>query len=141
MVWIQNETAVVCEWKDKRDVLKISNKSKARLVRVTNRRGKEKIKPNIVADYNLEMSGVDRSHQIFCYYQGLRKTVGIKKIGFPLWEMYMHNAFHLFKCHQPQSSMVLTDFRVNVVKSLLQFIGNPRINIDPTVTAHYPSFK
>lgn len=84
MVWIQNETAVVCEWKDKRDVLKISNKSKARLVRVTNRKGKEKIKPNIVADYNLEMSGVDRSHQIFCYYQGLRKTVGIKKIGFPL---------------------------------------------------------
>ena len=81
MVWIQNETAVVCERKDKRDVLKISNKSKARLVRVTNRRGKEKIKPNIVADYNLEMSGVDRSHQIFCYYQGLRKTVGIKKLA------------------------------------------------------------
>ena len=53
----------------------------------------------------------------------------------------MHNAFHLFKCHQPQSSTVLTDFRVNVVKSLLQFIGNTRINIDPTVTAHYPSFK
>ena len=122
-------------------MLKISNKSKSRLVRVTNRRGKEKIKPNIVADYNLERSGIDRSHQIFCYYQGLCKTVGIKKIGFHLWEIYMHNAFHLFKCHQPQSSTVLTDFRVNVVKSLLQFIGNPRINIDPTVTAHYPSFK
>ena len=52
----------------------------------------------------------------------------------------MRNAFHLFKCHQPQSSTAVTDFRVDVFKSLLQFIDNPHIDIDAKVTAHYPSF-
>lgn len=52
----------------KSGVLKISNKHKTKLVSVTNRRGKEKIKPNIVADYNLEMSGIDRSDQTLSYY-------------------------------------------------------------------------
>lgn len=51
----------------------------------------------------------------------------------------MHNAFHLFKCHQPQGSTVLIDFRIDVT-SLLQFTGNLCINIDPNITAHYPSF-
>ena len=75
MVWARNETAVVCKWKDKRDMLTISNKHKAEFVRVTNRRGKEKMKPNILAEYNLGMSGIDRSDQMLSYYQGLRKTI------------------------------------------------------------------
>ena len=54
----------------------------------------------------------------------------------------MRNAFHLFKCHQPQSSTVLIGFCLDVVKNLLQFSGNPRINIDPNVTTHYlPSYQ
>ena len=52
----------------------------------------------------------------------------------------MRNAFHLFKCHQSQSSTALTDFHADVFKSLLQFIDNPHIDIDAKVTAHYPSF-
>ena len=59
MVWARNKTAVVCKWKDKRDVLTISNKRKAELIRVTNRRGK-KMKPNIVT----------------------KQFVGIKKLAF-----------------------------------------------------------
>ena len=52
----------------------------------------------------------------------------------------MHNDFDLFKCHQSQSSTVLIDLCVDIVKSLLQFTGNPRFNSDPKVTTHYPSF-
>ena len=51
----------------------------------------------------------------------------------------MHNAFHLFECHQPQSITVLIDFCVDVVKRLLQFTGIHCINLDPNVTAHYRS--
>ena len=142
MVWAPSKTAVLCNWKDKRDVWKISNKHKSELVRVTDRRGKEKMKPNIVADYNLGMFGIDRSDQMLSYYQGLHKTVRwYKETGFHFLEIYMHNVFHLFKCHQPQSSTVLIDFRIDVVKSLLQFTGNPRINIDPNVTVHYLSYQ
>ena len=141
MVWARNETAVVCKWKNKRYMLTISNKYKAELEHVTNRRDKEKMKASTVTDYNLGMSGIDRSDQILPYYQGLRRTVRwYKKIGFHFLEIYMHNAFHLFECHQPQSSTVFIDFLNDAVKSLLQFTGNPCINIDPNVTAHYPSF-
>ena len=63
-------------------------------MRATNRWGKEKMKPNIVGDYNLEMSGIDRSDQMLSYYQGLRKTVRwYKKIGFQFLGIYIHNAF------------------------------------------------
>ena len=51
----------------------------------------------------------------------------------------MHNACHLFKCHRPQSSTVLIDFCVDIVKSLPQFTGKPRIDIDPNITTHYLS--
>lgn len=50
----------VCKWKDKRDVLVISNKHQVQMVNVRNKNGKFSLKPNIVADYNLGMSGVDR---------------------------------------------------------------------------------
>ena len=56
-------------------MLTISNKHKVELIRVTNRRVKEKMKPIIAADYNLGMFGIDRSDQMLSYYQGLRKTV------------------------------------------------------------------
>ena len=81
MISARNEAAIVCKWEDKKDV--ISNKHKAELVRVTNRRGEEKMEPNIVADYNLGMSDIDRSDQMLHYYQGLVKQfVGIKKLAF-----------------------------------------------------------
>ena len=86
MVWARNETAVVCKSKDK-NVLIISNKHKSELARVANRRGKEKMQPDIVADYSLGMSGIDRSDQMLSYYQGLRKTVRwYKKNGFHFLE-------------------------------------------------------
>ena len=46
----RDQSTVVCKWKDKRDVLTITNKHKVELVRAVNKRGQEKIKPNIVVD-------------------------------------------------------------------------------------------
>ena len=55
------------------------------------------MKPNIVADQNLGMPGIDRSDQMLSYYQGIRKTVcWYRKIGFHFIEIYIHNAFRLF---------------------------------------------
>ena len=49
--WKRRETVVVSKWKDKRDVLTISNKHKLELVPVKNKRGEVRMKPNIVRDY------------------------------------------------------------------------------------------
>ena len=48
------------------------------------------MKPNIVADYNLGMPGIDRSDQMLSYYQGIHKTVcWYKKNGFHFIEIYI----------------------------------------------------
>ena len=94
--WKRRETVVVSKWKDKRDVLTISNKHKLELVPVKNKRGEVRMKPNIVRDYNNGMSGIDRSDQMLPYYQGLWKSVWwYKKIGFHFIKMFVHNLFYL----------------------------------------------
>ena len=69
--WKRRGTVVVSKWKDKRDVLTISNKHKLKLVSVKNKRGDVRMKPNIVRDYNTGMSGIDRPDLMLSYYQGL----------------------------------------------------------------------
>ena len=94
--WKRRETVVVSKWKDKRDVLTISNKHKLELVPVKNKKGEVRMKPNIVRDYNNGMSGIDRSDQMLPYYQGLWKSVWwYKKIGFHFIKMFVHNLFYL----------------------------------------------
>ena len=75
MIWRSHENIAVCKWKDKRDVLSISNAHVPQMVPVTNRRGEEKMKPNLIGDYNANMSGVDRSDQMLSYNSALRKTI------------------------------------------------------------------
>ena len=68
------EGIVVSKWKDKRDVLMINNMHELKMVEVANKRGENKMKPNMVRDYNNGMSDVDRSDQMVSYYDCLRKT-------------------------------------------------------------------
>ena len=75
VVWKSQGEVVVCKWKDKRDVLTISTAHIPEMVNVTNRRGQEKLKPNLIKDYNAFMSGIDRSDQMLSYHSSLRKTL------------------------------------------------------------------
>ena len=73
--WKKSDDIVLCERKDKRDVLTISNKHSVEMVPVPNKRGQLTTKPNIVRDYNNGMSEVDRFDQMLSYYQGLRNSI------------------------------------------------------------------
>lgn len=80
--YLRSDSVIVCKWKDKRDVLTISNMHEVELVDVPNRNGKVSNKPNIVRDYNLGMGGIDRADQMMSYYSSERKTVRwYKKLG------------------------------------------------------------
>ena len=93
VVWKRNDHVTVCKWKDKRDVLTISNMHQVEMKDETNRNGKVTVKPNIVIDYNKGMSDVDRSDQMLSYYSALRKTIRwLKKVAFQLFEAMIHNA-------------------------------------------------
>ncbi|CAK1586141.1 unnamed protein product [Parnassius mnemosyne] len=63
----------IMKWKDKRDVLLLSTKHSVSFRRIT-KKGKEKIKPKIVLDYNHAKSAVDLSDQMSSYTTPLRKT-------------------------------------------------------------------
>ena len=81
------------KWKDKRNVLTISNKHSVEMVPVPNKRGKLTIKPNIVSDYNDSMSGVDRFNQMLSYNQGLRKCIRwCSFIGVHFLDIFLHSS-------------------------------------------------
>ena len=75
VVWKRKDHVTVCKWKDKREVLTISNMHQVEMEEVRNRNGKVSVKPNIVIDYNGKMHGVDKSDQIKSYYSALRTTI------------------------------------------------------------------
>ena len=120
VTWKRKEHVTVCKWKDKRDVLTISNMHQVEMEEVRNRNGKVSVKPNIVIDYNNGMSGVDRSDQMLSYYSALRKTIRWpKKVALHLFEGMIHNA-HIFYCHATSTKVKSLPFREKFVKCFLR---------------------
>uniref|UniRef100_A0A0L8HB68 PiggyBac transposable element-derived protein domain-containing protein n=1 Tax=Octopus bimaculoides TaxID=37653 RepID=A0A0L8HB68_OCTBM len=117
---LRSDEVVVYKWKDKRDVLTISNMHQVEMVDVINRNGKKKSKkPNIVRDYNNGISGIDRSDQMLSYYSCPRKTLcWYKRICLHIFEILIHNA-HKVYCKVGNTQMKLVKFRDNVVLCLL----------------------
>ncbi|XP_071053641.1 piggyBac transposable element-derived protein 4-like [Onthophagus taurus] len=98
VTWQRNGLVTVCKWKDKREVLTISNMHVVEMVEVSNRNGKLSTKPNMIRDYNKGMSGIDRSDQMLAYYTCLRKTIRWpKKVALHIIEIYIHNAHKIFQ--------------------------------------------
>lgn len=74
-IWKRKGKVVVTKWKDKRDVRMISSCHKHEMVKITPKRGAEKVKPQCVLDYNAHMSGVDRADQMMSYYSPQEKRL------------------------------------------------------------------
>ena len=154
VIWRRNESVAVCKWRDRRDVLMISNKHNVEMAEVTNRRGQSREKPKIVCDYNEGMSGIDRSDQMLSCYQGLRKSIRwYKKLGFHYLEMFVFNA-HCLHTKYGNEKLRLLDFCLAVIKNL---VGNVRsesnlnkiskfhclkqFKAKPDLKKKYPSYK
>ena len=124
------------KWKDKRsvlmipkahipkmrDILTIYNAHIPKMATVTNRRGNEKQKPNMVKDYNNSMSGINRSDQMLSYHFDLTKNLRwYKKAGVHILEMFLTNAFYLYqKFSTNRDFSHLVDFKENVIKCLIR---------------------
>lgn len=128
----------VAKWKDKRDVLTISNMHAVEMVETTNRRGQKKQKPNIVKDYNAGMSGVDKADQMISYYDSLRKTVRwYKKVGLHVLDIMMHNAHFLNSQYGTNKNVSLLKYREQVIKSLLKIDDLPKEQSQNKNDVHY----
>ena len=58
-MWGEDNSVVVSKWKDRREVLTITNKHAVEMVLIKTSVGDERMKPNIIRDYNNGMPGVD----------------------------------------------------------------------------------
>ncbi|CAK1591112.1 unnamed protein product [Parnassius mnemosyne] len=123
MIWRRKGEVAVCKWKDKRDVLTISNMHNPEMITIRNRRNQLKLKPNIVVDYNNGMGGVDHSDQMISYYESMKKTkYWYKKFAIHIFQMFIHNAARI---HNDQSGLnrseriPLLNFTENVIIHLL----------------------
>ncbi|KAJ8927090.1 hypothetical protein NQ314_020485 [Rhamnusium bicolor] len=73
---------MIGKWKDKRDVLYISNEYQNDMVEYVDKRNRTKEKPVPIFHYNKHMGGVDRQNQLNSYYPCERKCIRwYKKLG------------------------------------------------------------
>lgn len=114
------------KWKDKRGVYLLSTKHDFQLVPTHDRKNpkKVKIKPSVVADYNLYKTGVDRHDQMVSYYPFHQKTVKWwKKLFFHLLIMCIINSHILFKNVTGQN-LSLREFMIKLGSELLLKAGH-----------------
>ena len=117
-VWRRNGPIYVSKWRDKRDVLSITTNHHPEMVEVTNKFGQKRIKPNDIAEYNLNMSGVDRCDQMISYYSSPRKSKRwYKKLLFHLLDICVWNSYFIYrKFHK---SKTFLQFRDSLIRSLI----------------------
>ena len=128
----------VAKWKDKRDVLTISNMHSVEMVPTTNKRGEKKQKPNTVRDYNAGMPDVDKADQMISYYDSLRKTVRwYMKVGLHVLDILMHNAYALNVKYGSDSGVTLLKYREFVIKSLMGLENQPKLKLATHDNIHY----
>lgn len=100
------------------------------------KRGKEKLKPEPIANYNKYMSGIDRQDQMNSYYPFLRKTIRwYKKIGIHVIQMLILYSYNLYNKLQVGSKMTLYEFRLSILSELLPAFPKPRLD---TKRKHIP---
>lgn len=136
MTFQRKGNVMVLKWKDKREVLLISTLHKLDVEEAVNKRGKKKMKPTVVIDYNKNMSGVDRSDQMLSYYTTPRKTVRwYLKVFFHFVDICLWNATHLYN-QLNRKKLSFIQFRELIVIEFLQQ-AQENVKITPG-KQHYP---
>ena len=140
MVWKSRENVIILKWKDKRNVYAISNAHTPELTETTNRHGKEFAKPNVVTDYNANMSGIHRSDQMLFYQSSLRKTVRwYKKVGVYMSEMLLINAHYAYsKYSEDANPLNVTCFKEVIIAELVGELKKTKA-VRVKANFHYPT--
>lgn len=87
----------VLKWRDRRDVLVLSTEFDSKMVEVRPRFGAVVQKPEIVANYNKYMGGIDHQDQMLAYYSCERKCLRwYKKLGVHIFQQMLYNSFTLY---------------------------------------------
>ena len=111
---------MIGKWKDKREVLYISNEHGNEMVEYVDKRNRNREKPSPIFHYNKNMGGVDRQDQLNSYYPCSRKTLRwYKKLGVHFIQLMLLNSFLLYRKFSGHK-ISFYEFRHSVLCSLLQ---------------------
>lgn len=114
---------MVGKWKDKRDVLYISNEYGNQMTEFVDRRNRRREKPTPIFNYNKYMGGVDHQDQLNSYYPCDRKTLRwYKKLGIHFIQLMLMNSFMLYRKFSRQN-ITFYDLRISVLEKLLHVEG------------------
>ena len=84
------------------------------------------------------MSGIDKNDQMLSYNSALRKILRwYKKIGVHMFEIFLTNAFYLYKTYAPyRDAMAINEFREIIVNDLVGVLKQPA-PLQPVCDFHY----
>lgn len=114
-----SDEIMVGKWKDKRDVLYISNEFENLMIEYTDRRNRVREKPEPIVNYNKFMGGIDYQDQLTAYYPCERKTLRwYKKLGIHIIHMMLLNSYFIYNKYSGRK-LSLYDYRLKILESLL----------------------
>ena len=124
---VQRGKVMALRWRDKKDVAMISTVHNPAMVDVSTPR-QEKIKPQVVVDYNFTMGGVDKVDQHMVDYPIPRKRGKkyYKKVFFHLMDLALWNSYLLYvksfeNLEEPTSSQLThLKYRLELIDSLIR---------------------
>ena len=150
-VCFHTDKLLALRWKDKRDVHMISTIHGTEIIATKKthyQTGRRISKPISIQDYNENRGLVDKSDMQISFSESLRKSLKwYKKLFFHLLDVSLYNACVLYKL-QTREKIALSDFRLKVVRALLEEFGTqkldsrgrPSIETPVRITArHFPS--
>ncbi|GBM08915.1 PiggyBac transposable element-derived protein 4 [Araneus ventricosus] len=140
------------KWTDKKTILMLSTLHSTSMVTVESKKSKSsKLKPEVVADYNNTMGGVDKADQCLSYYPVARNQQRkyYKNIFRYLLSQAVWNAFVIFKKNGEKMRQV--EFRMKLIERLIEVtVCNPSTrrgpfpkseeNVVRLTGRHFPSY-
>nr|XP_012143764.1 PREDICTED: piggyBac transposable element-derived protein 3-like [Megachile rotundata] len=133
------DNVMIGKFKDKRDVLFISNEYTATLKEYENKHKQNIVQPIALHYYNNHMKGIERKDQMLSYYSCSRKTFKwYIKLWIHLVETLVINSFNLYKTYSPTiKKLNFHDYRLEILKNLIENSGGSRTTI-PKTNDHLP---
>ncbi|XP_049958237.1 piggyBac transposable element-derived protein 4-like [Schistocerca serialis cubense] len=128
IVFKRKNSVLALHWKDTRDVFALSTKHRmtSSVTKTKSKAGMvEKLKPDLILDYNKNKTGVDHGDQLVTYYFQRRTMKWWKKVFFHVLMMCVVNSYILYKKLRPVSHKrtSLFTFMVNLGKQILEKSG------------------
>ena len=125
-VSVYRKKSMLLKWKDKKDVCVLSTMHDASMMSVRSRRGQEKEKPKAVADYNMNMGGVDLSDNLLCHFSTARNRMKkyYRKVFRHMLDMSILNSYITYK--NLGGKVVRREFILRLSESLITKYADER---------------